>query len=407
MKVGIIGAGPAGIMAALEAAQHGARVILFDANPAVGRKLLVTGNGRCNISNAHARPERYTCADPQFLTTAFKLYTHETTIARLRELGVPTYATPDGWYYPLSDSAASVVETLTAMLDLAGVDVQLRCKIVDIRRTAAGFALTVGGPSHLCEVERLVVACGGKAYPALGSTGELFPILERLGHTVIPIYPALVPLTAHVTPFHKLQGVRLDVGLSLWRGGRKLAETTGNLMFTQDGFSGPAAMDLSHWVSTRPGADLKLVIDLVALRRHELLELIARWRRQPVPLRAVLGAVMPAKIPPIVLSLAGLDPDAKLAGVSEKELNRLLYLLSHLEAEVTGTRGFKFAQLSTGGVPVTEVDPRAMASRLVPGLHFAGEVMDVIGPCGGFNLQWCWTSGALAGRGAALSVPRA
>jgi len=388
-------------MAALEAAQRGARVILFDANPAVGRKLLVTGNGRCNISNAHTGPERYTCADRKFLETAFGLYGRETALARLRDLGVPAYATPDGWYYPLSDSAASVVETLTAMLDLAGVEVRLRCKAVDIWRTADGFALTIGGPSHVCQVERLIVACGGKAYPALGSTGELFPILERLGHTIVPLYPALVPITARVRQFHKLQGVRLDAGLSLWQGGRKLAETSGNLMFAQDGFSGPAAMDLSHWVSTRPGADLKLVIDLAAFHRNALLELIARWRRRPVPLGAVLAAVMPAKVPPVVLSLAGLDPAVRLADVSQKELNRLLHLLSHLEAEVTGTRGFKFAQLSTGGIPVTEVHPQTMESRLVPRLHFAGEVMDVIGPCGGFNLQWCWTSGALAGRGAA------
>jgi len=388
-------------MAALEAARLGAQVTLFDMNATVGRKLLVTGNGRCNISNMRASPERYTCADPKFLETAFDLYGREMTLARLYDLGVPTYSTPDGWYYPLSDSAASVVEALAAMLELAGVDVRLQCKAVDIRRTADGFALTIGGPSHVCEVARLVVASGGKAYPALGSTGELFPILEQLGHTVVPIYPALVPITARVKQFHKLQGVRLDVGLSLWEGNQRLGETTGNVMFTQDGFSGPAAMDLSHLVSMRPAASLRLVIDLVALRQNEFLALIARLRGQPVPLRVVLGAVMPAKIPPVVLSLAGFDPQVKLPEISQKELNRLLYLVSHLEAEVTGTRSFKFAQLSTGGIPVTEVDPRTMESRLVHGLYFAGEVMDVIGPCGGFNLQWCWTSGALAGRGAA------
>ena len=400
-SVGIIGAGPAGIMAALEATRHGAQVTLFDTNAAVGRKIHVTGNGRCNISNVHVAAERYTCADQKFLETAFGLYGHEMTIARLRELCIPTYSTPDGWCYPLSDSAAMVADALATMLDLAGVDVQLQRKVVDIRRSARGFALTIGGPSHVCEVDRLAVACGGKAYPALGSTGELFPVLGKLGHTIAPIYPALVPITGQMKQFHKLQGVRLDVGLSLWEGSRKLGETTGNLMFAQDGFSGPAAMDLSHLVSTRPGATLRLVIDLAALHRDELMGLIARMRRQPAPLRVVLGAVMPAKLPPVVMPMAGLDPEVKLSEVSQKELNRLLHLISHLEADVTGTRGFKFAQLSTGGIPVTEIDPRTMESRIVPGLHFAGEVVDVIGPCGGFNLQWCWTSGALAGHGLA------
>lgn len=400
-RIGIVGAGPAGIMAALEAARLGARVSLFDTNAVVGRKLLVTGNGRCNITNAHAAPEKYACADRAFLQAAFARFGHDETVARLRELGVLTYATPDGWLYPLSESAATVAETLAAALDGAGVEFRLQTKVADIRPERGGIALAIGGGPHAEPFDRVILACGGKAYPALGSTGSLFPILERLGHTAAPVYPALAPLTADVKRLHKLQGVRLDAGLTLREGERILGEAEGNVMFTQTGFSGPAAMDLSHLVSARPGGGLTLHINLLRCHRDALDDLIARKRREPVPVRVVLGAVLPEKIPPVAMGIAGIAADARLSDVSDAELARLMDTLTALTARVTGTRGFQFAQVSTGGIPVSEVAPQTMASRIVTGLHFAGEVMDVVGPCGGYNLQWAWTSGAIAGAGAA------
>lgn len=402
-RVGIVGAGPAGIMAALEAARLGAQVLLFDTNAMVGRKLLVTGNGRCNISNVHVAAERYVCADRRFLEAAFSLCGHRETIEGLHDLGIPTYATPDGWCYPLSDSAATVADALAAALELAGVEVHLKTKISDLKPGRSVWTLFAGGPAHTCEVDRVVVATGGKAYPALGSKGDFFPVLERLGHTIEPIRPALVPLVADVRHLHKLQGVRLDVGLTLFREDRVLGRSKGNLLFTQSGLSGPAAMDLSHLVSTRAGQPLTLAIDLLACVRDPLRELIARKRALPVPLPVVLGSVLPAKLPPVVIGLAGFSPEARLNELPEPDLERLMGLLGSLEVRVLGTRGFQHAQLSTGGVPVTEVSPETMASRVAPGLHLAGEVLDVVGPCGGFNLQFAFTSGALAGRGAATS----
>jgi len=238
-QVGIVGAGPAGMMAALEAAKRGARVLLFDRNQIVGRKLLVTGNGRCNLTNVHVAPDRYTCADPAFLEGALGAFGRQHLLAVLHELGVLTYATPDGWTYPLSNSAAAVVDLFAAALDQAGVDVHLQTKISAIRRTRGRFLLQAGAPSHTHSVDRVIVAAGGKAYPALGSKGECFPILKELGHTIVPIRPALAPIRAEVKQFHKLQGVRLDVGLALYQGEKKLGETVGNLMFTQ--FGDPAS----------------------------------------------------------------------------------------------------------------------------------------------------------------------
>ena len=400
--IGIIGAGPAGMMAALEAAKRGARVLLFDSNPMVGRKLLVTGNGRCNLSNANAAPGRYTCADPTFLEQALDQFGHEHLLAALRELGILTYATHDGWCYPLSNSAATVVDAFAAALELAGVEVYLRHKIVRIRRSKGKFILGADCPdgARAYTVERVIVAAGGKAHPALGSKGECFPLLKELGHTIVPVHPAMVPIRAEVKLFHKLQGVRLDVGLALHQGNKKLGETVGNLLFTQFGFSGPASMDLSHLVSTHDGASLRLELNLIPRHLDELRQLIAHKRAEPISMRVVLGAVLPVKIPPVFLQLAGLSPDVRLNQISNRDLEKLLGLLTDISVKVKGTREFKFSQLSTGGVPMTEVVPHSMESRRVKGLYLAGEVLDVVGPCGGYNLQYAFTSGAIAGMAA-------
>ncbi len=403
--LGIVGAGPAGMMAALEAAKRGQQVLLFDRNPMVGRKLLVTGNGRCNLTNLRASAERYSCGDRRFMEKVLERFGREELLATLHELGVLTYSTPDGWFYPLSNSAAAVAETFAAALDAANVDLILQTKISAIRPNKGRFVLEAGGPSQTHRVDRVIVAAGGKAYPALGSKGELFPVLKTLGHTVLPIRPALAPIRAEVKRFHKLQGVRLDVGLALYQGEEKLGETAGNLMFTQFGFSGPAAMDLSHLVLPARKDDpatqaQRLQINLLPYHQDDLQELIARKRSEPIPVRVVLGAVLPVKIPPVMMNLANLPADLLLSQISDRDLAALLDLLTDLSVPVTGTRGFQFSQLSTGGVPVTEVDPDTMASRHMKNLYLAGEVLDVVGPCGGYNLQFAFSSGALAGRAA-------
>ena len=417
--VGVIGAGPAGIMAALEAARRGARVMLFDTNAAVGRKLLVTGNGRCNISNDSATPSDYICDDPRFMAEMFAACNQPDTLARLAELGIPTYATADGWRYPLSDSAAAVADILAAQVELAGIELHLQTQVTDARTRMArpasehpastGFDLELGGPGHTVHVDRLVAATGGKAYPALGSKGEFLPVLATLGHTIIPPRPALVPLLADIRPVHKLQGVRLDAQLTLYAGKDCLGTAVGNVLFTDTGLSGPAAMNLSHMVSlySAPAAHdqpLTIAIDLLATHGAALDALLARRSGQPTPLRAILEAVLPIKIPPVILALCNLPADVRLDAVSPDDLARVLSRLRDLRLTVTGTRGFTHAQLSTGGVPAGEVDGRTMASRRRPGLYLAGETLDVIAPCGGYNLQFAWASGMLAGAAAAQAV---
>jgi predicted Rossmann fold flavoprotein len=406
-RVGVVGAGPAGIMAALEAARLGAEVHIYDTNALVGRKLLVTGNGRCNISNLQAAAERYVCADPSFLATVLSVWGPEAVLARLEEYGILTYATPDGWCYPLSESAATVVDALDAALRAENVSVHLQTHIVGLEAGAGGLVLYAGGPQDGHAFDAVVVATGGRAYPALGSRGDMFPLLERLGHTVTPVLPALVPIVADVKHLHRLQGVRLDVGLRLTIDGALAAESLGNLMFTQSGFSGPAAMDVSYLVSAHADAAMIVQLDLVPRHRDRLWALLKRKRWSPVPLRVLLGAVLPPKVAPVAMAMAGVDADAQMLELEWGKIEAVMAALGGFTARATGTRGFAHSQVSSGGVLLAEVDPRTMASRRVPGVYVAGEVLDVIGPCGGYNLQFAFASGALAGCAAAAPAEEA
>ncbi|MHB0875469.1 MAG: aminoacetone oxidase family FAD-binding enzyme [Anaerolineae bacterium] len=399
-RVAIVGAGPAGIAAALQAAAAGAVVTLFDGNALVGRKLLATGNGRCNLSNAGVAPEAYTCADREFIAAVLRRLPPAALLALLEGLGVLLHATDDGWYYPLSNSAAAVVDILTASLVAAGVETRLSSRVAAITRQSDGFTLRLGdGTATTCD--RLIVACGGAAYPAMGSRGELFPALAGLGHTIVPPRPALAPIVADMHRLHKLQGVRLDVGLSLLDGKRLLAESVGNLMFTQTGFSGPAPMNISHLVGAYPARHLQVRLNLVPEHLPELRHLLRARRHDAVPLRTLLVSVLPPKVPPVYLALARVNVAVDMAGVRDDEIERVVAALTGTMVDVKGTGDFDVAQLSTGGVPVTEIEPDTMQSRRVSGLYLAGEVLDVVGPCGGYNLHFAFTTGAIAGSSAA------
>ena len=399
-RVGVIGAGPAGVMAALGSARRGAQVSLFDANDLVGRKLRATGNGRCNISNLDAGPARYTCADRGWMEALFARISQGALLDALGELGIPTYATADGWCYPLSKSAAAVGDLLAAALEIVGVDTHLTTLIGGIRSAQDGFVLLAADGVQRWTVDRVVVAAGGLAYPALGARGDLLPVLERLGHRAIPPRPALAPILADMRGLRRLQGVRADVGLTLYEGKHALARSAGNVMFTKTGLSGPAAMDLSHEISTRPGAELTLAVDLLARHRQALRDVLDRRRSEPLPLAVALGSVLAPRIAPVLIPMAGVAPAVRLDGMTQAEEALVIHALSELRLRVEGTGGFDTAQVSTGGVLATEVDPATMGSQIVAGLHLAGEVLDVVGPCGGFNLHFAFSSGMLAGAGA-------
>jgi len=238
----------------------------------------------------------------------------------------------------------------------------------------------------------------------LGSRGELFPQLEKLGHTTLPKRPALAPLLAEPGFLRSLQGMRLNVGTALWQGSNCLAETAGNLIFTEWGLNGPAVMDLSHQVSARPGARLELSLNLLAFFQPEFEALLAQKQGSPMPIKVLLEAFFAPKVAGVYLKQALLAEELPLNQVKDDALQSLVALLKDTRLAVKGVRGFEYCQVSAGGVPVGEVDPLTLESRRVKRLYLTGETLDVVGPCGGYNLQYAFSSGALAGR-AAAGVP--
>jgi predicted Rossmann fold flavoprotein len=399
--IGIVGAGPAGIMAALKASRAGKKVHLFESNNLIGRKLLVTGSGRCNITNLNAKPESYYCSDSSLLQSLFEQFPPERLQKELLKLGILTYATDDGWCYPVSESAANVADIFNQALIEAKVEIHLNTTISSIRREKKGFGLV--GPNHpIFHCDRLVLSCGGKAYPALGSNGALFSEIRNLGHTVLPILPALAPLEADISSFHKLQGVRLDVIARLWRKDQLLGESSGNLIVTAWGFNGPAVMNLSHLVSLNAGKDLQLELDVIPHHKKELEDILARHKHSTIPMHILLGAVLPHKMPKVIMQLAKLSPNITSSQLDPQNSKQLWEKLTSIRFKVEGTRGFEFCQLKVGGVPLEEINPKSYQSRIVPHLYLAGEVLNVVGPCGGFNLHFAFASGLMAGNSVSL-----
>jgi len=392
----IIGAGPAGMTAALFATKSGKKVRLIDGNEQVGRKLLVTGSGRANLTNQRMEASRYSCADAVWMETLLKRFGHAELIAFLREIGVLTFSTSDGWCYPISESAQTVVEAFAYALRLAGVEMVLNTKVTSIHKTKDGFNLDLSSGAKI-SANHLIVAAGGKAYPTLGSRGELFASLKKLGHSITPLVPALAPVTCEMSPWKALSGVRFDTRASLYENNNLLAETTGNLILTQWGLNGPAVMDLSHHISTRPNAKLEFRLNPLFNSEAELRNLIARKRSTDTPLRILLGSVLPPKLPPVLIARAGYPLDVPINELNDGQTEKVIKIASAMPFKVTGVRGFEYCQVTAGGVPVSEVDPMNMRSRSVPGLALVGETLDVVGPCGGYNLQYAFSSGALAG----------
>lgn len=403
MKIAIIGAGASGIFAALHAAKNGADVTLFERNTTIGRKLLVTGSGRCNITNDSAVASAYTCADPHWMQTLLNRFSVPNLLKSLTDLGIPVTKTSDGWYYPLSDSAASVVESLSSALAQAGVKIIGSTQVETISVEKMGFLVRFKQAEVASNqvFNRVVVSAGGKAYPNLGSRGELFPVLESLGHTVLPLRPALAPLLVDTGKLHHLEGMRLDVGVTLWKDAHRLAEARGNLIFTKWGLNGPAVMDISHQVSAHEGSPMELSLNLLAFYQKEYDRLLLSKRASRTPLRVFLAAFFAPKAVDVLAKYLGLSADICLDALDDKALEKMTSALQDIRLQVQGTRGFEYCQISAGGVPVTEVDPLTLESRLVRGLYLTGETLDVVGPCGGYNLQYAFSSGSLAGMAAA------
>lgn len=405
-SIGVIGAGPAGIAAALEAARSGARVTLYDGNSSPGKKLLVTGSGRCNITNANVVPSRYFSSSPlQLLDPVFEEISHSSLIEWLEQLNIPTYQTEDGWFYPISNSAANVVEILVAHLKQLDVIIQTNFEIAKIDVFPKGFRL-ITETGEKMEHGKIIVACGGKAYPNLGSKGNLFTQIQNLGHSILEMTPALAPVMTEVKTTRPIQGVRLDAKITLYQRNQPLQTTIGNVIFTDFGINGPGVMDLSHNISrilqNNPGSSLWLEVDFSAGNQTKLRKVLEARESQNLAVKVLLLSLFPPKLTWFLLERANIPAETKVSELNQPQIENIIKRITQFSVEVKGVRGFEYCQVAAGGIPLEKINLPTMQSRIVPNLYFAGEIIDVTGPCGGYNLHWAWISGIMAGRSAGI-----
>lgn len=388
-------------MAAWQAARLGAEVALYERNPVCGKKLSVTGSGHCNISNAAVAAEKYACGQPAWLQQVFQGYGTEDLLADLESIGLPCYATHDGWYYPLSNSAQAFSLGLTAAVEQAGVKLFTGTDVQAIEWTAEGFQLKLNKGENSPVYQKVILASGGAAYPQLGAGTELLQNLQSWGHTVQPMRPALAPLEVELGKFKPLSGQRFDLRASIWQGAKELLAAEGNAIFTDWGLNGPPIMDISHIVSLYPEKNLTLRLDLLAGMKSVFVQQKAKLAGSPMSLLTFLSGFYAPKISRVLLGAIGFDGNLSLNSLSQADWQKLLSGLQQVDLRIIRPRGFEVCHASAGGVNLLDVDAPTMQSKKIPGLYLAGELLDVSGPCGGYNLQFAFSSGALAGRAAA------
>ena len=394
----VIGGGASGLMAALTAAEDpGNRVLLLERQQRIGRKLLATGNGRCNLTNTGATPEHYHGEDPSFSCHALEQFPPEAVLAFFRELGLLTEEEYGGRVYPLSNSANSVLDVLRFALDKAGVEQRTACPVRAIRREGKGFAVETEGET--LRAEAVILACGGAAGAKLGGVMDGYQLAKALGHKRTGLYPALVQLVTAPEYPRALKGVRADCRLRLLRREYPLAHAQGELQFTDTGVSGPAAFDLSRAAATG-GEGLTLELNFLPFGAEEAERLLAGRREffPDLPVSEIFTGMLHNRLGRMLVKYSGVDAAAPLRSLDETRITALARAATAFRLPVKGTEGFDHAQVTAGGLRTGDFDPRTLESRLVPGLFACGELLDVDGDCGGYNLQWAWASGRLAGR---------
>lgn len=405
----VIGAGPAGMMAALRAAQKGARVALVDKKEEPGKKLLMAGNGRCNITqdenNIVELSNLY--KNGRFLLSAFNAFRPASVREFFEGHGVPTKVEKNGKVYPVSDKGADVLGAMVKLLKENNITFLYKSHVVDFTVEEKRISKIKLKKRELFP-GNVIIATGGKSYPATGSMGDGYEWAQKMGHKIIKPLPVLVPIKTKEDWAGELQGVSASsVSMTVFQNGKKKFSDSGDLMFAHFGLSGPLALNMSRGIGklfTEQEDGVKLVIDLKPYLSFEQLDEIVQtdfYRNAEKKLANCLSDVFSPKLLDFLLRYSGLDLEKHAAKISKKERQILVNLFKHLEMNVDGLFGFEKAMVTSGGICTKEIDSRTMQSKIIENLYFAGEVIDVDGPTGGYNLQIAWATGHLAGESAA------
>jgi predicted Rossmann fold flavoprotein len=403
-KVVVIGAGPAGMMTAGKASNRGLDVTLFEKNDRIGKKILISGKGRCNITNdtdIEGLIEN-TPGNGNFLYSAFYTFSNRDLIEFFEELGLKTKVERGGRVFPISDSSKDVNNALLKFLKKYNVDLKLNSPVKEIKTKDNTVEAVVLKDGTTVYCDSVVLTTGGASYPGTGSTGDGYAMAKALGHTIVDLRPSLVPLTTEETWVKDLQGLSLkNVSIQIINNkGRKIYSDFGEMLFTHFGVSGPVILSASRHILDYGYKDVKLVIDLKpALSEEKLDERILRdfekySRKQ---FKNSLDELLPKKMIPVIIGLSDIEPDKFVNQIKKEERRNLVKLLKNLTLKITGSRPIQEAIVTAGGVSTDEINPSTMESKIINGLYFAGEVIDVDAYTGGFNLTIAFSTGYLAG----------
>ena len=398
MVVGIIGAGASGMAAALAARKAGSQVILFERQARVGRKLQATGNGRCNLTNIHANANSYHGDTPAFVEIALERFHVEDTLHWFKDLGLFTVTEPSGKVYPYSDQANSVVDVLRFALEKAGVQLLSGVAVQKIRINGKGFDVMDGETVTFCD--RLIIACGGLAGTKLGGSMSGYQLLRSMGHHCTRLRPALVQIKTDWNGIAGLKGVRANCHAAILHEGTEIRSSTGELQFTEYGLSGPVIFEISRDVCQGSGNWSSRLDFLPDVQDETLLTELQRRKNSELTAEELLTGILHNRLGRVLTKSAGVKGIERICDLSDDRLMSVCNAVKAFEIPLTEPMGMDSAQVTAGGIVTSEFDPATMESRLVPGLFACGEVLDIDGDCGGFNLQWAWSSGRLAGQSA-------
>lgn len=403
-KVAVIGGGAAGMMAAVTAASDGARVILLEHKDRIGKKILSTGNGRCNFTNTHQEPLCYHSEDPLFPWGIIEKFDARKAISFFLQLGVYS-KNRNGYIYPNSDQASAVLDAFRMELERLQVEIRTGVSIREINPGKNGFLIRTDHEN--VRADRVILCTGSKAAPATGSDGSGYDLAKRFGHRLIPVLPALVQLRCEGSFFKAVAGVRVNGSVAVWSEGECIARDTGEIQLTDYGISGIPVFQVSRYVSKLlyEKKEVKAVLDFMPDFTEEQARAFLSARAKMRPEKSAdmfLIGLFHKKLSDLWMRLSHIPRDRKAGTLTENEINCLVRLIKHFEVTVKATNSYEQAQVCCGGIDTAEVDPETLESRYVPGLYFAGEILDVDGMCGGYNLQWAWASGRTAGKAASV-----
>ena len=401
--VAVIGGGAAGMMAAITSAREGARVTILEHKERIGKKILSTGNGRCNFTNTYQTPACYRSDNRDFAWNIIQKFNVEKTISFFKELGIYP-KDRNGYLYPYSDQAAAILEVLQIEVAKLDICVMTEINVLDIQPVKRGIRITTD--KKTITADSVILACGSKAAPVTGSDGSGYQLAKLFGHRIVPVLPALVQLRCAEKFYKSISGVRVQGSVEIYADDIFLASDTGEIQLTNYGISGIPVFQVSRYAAKAlyKKQSVTAVLNFMPDMNKDEFLLFLQERITLCPYKTLdefFTGVFPKKLCELWIRLSRLPKEMRVSDLSGEQLEKLVLLIQHLRTHITETNSFEQAQICCGGVDTTEINPDTLESNYVPGIYFAGELLDVDGICGGYNLQWAWSSGFVAGKEAA------